>query len=167
MEELVQALDFGELEDGEASALIGQMRDFAQNVLGAVNLILSGSDPAYVYWAEIIGGEAHLIAAPIQVHDDLGEKLFRQVPSAILTSATLSTAGSFAYVKNRVGLSEAAELILGSPFDFQSQAVLCVPQEAKHPRHPLYAKYTAYLILHTAGGARRDPSPVYQLPAYG
>lgn len=154
LEELVQALDFGELEDGEASALIGQMRDFAQNVLGAVNLILSGSDPAYVYWAEIIGGEAHLIAAPIQVHDDLGEKLFRQVPSAILTSATLSTAGSFAYVKNRVGLSEAAELILGSPFDFQSQAVLCVPQEAKHPRHPLYAKYTAYLILHTAAAAQ-------------
>ena len=91
---------------------------------------------------------------PIQVHDDLGEKLFRQVPSAILTSATLSTAGSFAYVKNRVGLSEAAELILGSPFDFQSQAVLCVPQEAKHPRHPLYAKYTAYLILHTAAAAQ-------------
>ncbi|NLM54796.1 MAG: hypothetical protein GX195_07680, partial [Firmicutes bacterium] len=92
--------------------------------------------------------------APIAVQDELADKLFSQVPTAILTSATLSTNGSFAYTKDRVGLVEADELILGSPFDFQRQAVLCVPHEAKPPRHPLYAKYTAYLILHTAAAAQ-------------
>ena len=79
-------------------------------------------------------------------------ELFRQVPSAI-ASATLSTAGS-PRMSRTASAFLGAELILGSPFDFQSQAVLCVPQEAKHPRHPLYAKYTAYLILHTAAAAQ-------------
>lgn len=154
LDELVYSLDFGELEDEEAAALTVQMRDFAQNLKSAVSLILSGSDPAYVYWAELKGDEPHLIAAPICVQDQLGEKLFSQVPTAVLTSATLSTGGSFTYIKDRVGLPEAEELILGSPFDFSRQAVLCVPEEAKHPRHPLYAKYTAYLILYTAAAAQ-------------
>lgn len=154
LEELVNTLDFGEIEDSEAGALVAQMRDFAQNLTAALRLILSGTDPAYVYWAELQAGEPHLIAAPIHVQDILADKLFQQVPSAILTSATLSAGGSFAYIKARLGLWEADELILGSPFDFPRQAVLCVPQEAKDPRHPMYAKYTAYLILHTAAAAQ-------------
>ena len=154
LEELVDSLDFGELDDGEANALAVQLKDFATNLGQTVNLILSGSDPGYVYWAELQGSEAVLFAAPIAVQDELADKLFSQVPTAILTSATLSTNGSFAYTKDRVGLVEADELILGSPFDFQRQAVLCVPHEAKPPRHPLYAKYTAYLILHTAAAAK-------------
>ncbi|MGI6147899.1 MAG: ATP-dependent DNA helicase [Limnochordia bacterium] len=154
LEELVDSLDFGELDDGEANALAVQLKDFATNLGQTVNLILSGSDPGYVYWAELQGSEAVLFAAPIAVQDELADKLFSQVPTAILTSATLSTNGSFAYTKDRVGLVEADELILGSPFDFQRQAVLCVPHEAKPPRHPLYAKYTAYLILHTAAAAQ-------------
>ena len=59
-------------------------------------------------------------------------------------------------VKNCAGLSEAAELILGSPFDFQSQAVLCVPQEATSPPS-LYAS-TLRISSFLAAAARADPT---------
>ena len=63
LEELVDSLDFGELDDGEANALAVQLKDFATNLGQTVNLILSGSDPGYVYWAELQGSEAVLFAA--------------------------------------------------------------------------------------------------------
>lgn len=154
LDELLNLLEVGEIEDSEGAALLNQFRDFAQNLRNTIELVLSVADPSYVYWAEWQGNEPCLIAAPIAVQEELAEKLFNQVPTAVLTSATLSTNDSFAYTKQRVGIAEADELILGSPFNYQEQAVLCVPQEAKPPRHPLYAKYTAYLILHTVAAAQ-------------
>ena len=90
-----------------------------------VELVLAAADPHYVFWAEHVNGEPTLTAAPILVQDELADKLFAQVPSAILTSATLSTNGSFAYTKERIGLWEADELILDSPFNYRTGCTLC------------------------------------------
>lgn len=154
LDDLLNSLEMGEVEDSEGAALLNQFKEFTKNLRVDVELVLSAADPHFVFWAEHVNGEPTLTAAPILVQDELAEKLFAQIPSAILTSATLSTNGSFAYTKERIGLWEADELILGSPFNYKEQAILCVPYEAKPPRHPLYAKYTAYLILHTAAAAR-------------
>jgi len=147
MAEVLKECDFA--EEGEQSALAEQFASFTERLLSTLDLVLLGQDTSYAYWAEMQNGEPTLVAAPIEVSGFLQETLFQQVPSVILTSATLSTNQSFDYIRRQLGLNEAEELILGSPFAYDKQAILCVPQEAKHPNHPRYAHYVSYLILRT------------------
>lgn len=136
-------------EESEISGLVEQFAAFTERLLTSLDLVLLGNDTSYAYWAEMQNGEPCLVAAPIEVGAFLQETLFSQTPSVILTSATLSTNQSFDYIQSQLGLSEATGLILGSPFAYDKQAILCVPQEAKHPNHPRYTHYVAYLILRT------------------
>ncbi|NMB00329.1 MAG: DEAD/DEAH box helicase family protein [Firmicutes bacterium] len=141
-------------EDGETLGLVEQFSAFTERMIATLDLILRGQDDTYAYWAEMQNGEPCLTAAPIEIGDLLQETLFQKTASVILTSATLSTNQSFDYVQNQLGLDRAEELILGSPFAYEKQAILCVPTEAKHPNHPRYAHYVAYLILRTLAATR-------------
>lgn len=141
-------------EGGEAFGLVEQFSSFTNRLLTDLELILSGEDAGYAYWAEMQNGEPCLIAAPIQIGSLLQETLFSKVPSVILTSATLSTNNSFAYIQAQLGLAEAAGLVLGAPFAFDRQAILCVPREAKNPKDERYSHYVGYLILRTAAATK-------------
>lgn len=141
-------------EEGEAFGLVEQFSAFTERQLTTLDLILQGHDKSYAYWAEMQNGEPCLQAAPIEIGDLLQETLFQKTASVILTSATLSTNQSFEYIQSQLGLNEADGIILGSPFDYEQQAILCVPTEAKRPNHPRYAHYVAYLILSTLAATR-------------
>lgn len=147
-----------ELEDfeegSEIAMLISQYKEYTRQVMEDCALILAASDSDYVFWMEPQLGDATLCAAPLSVADFLKEKFFAQIPSVVLTSATLSTNGNFEYFKSRVGLDDCAELLLGSPFAFENQAVLCVPKLAPDPRKTNYEWYLAYLLLHTIAAVK-------------
>jgi ATP-dependent DNA helicase DinG len=96
--------------------------------------ILESDSKEHVYWSEIRGRGIFLWASPIQIANILREKLFVNLDSAILTSATLSTGGNFSFVKSRLGLEESKELIVPSHFDFASQAIFYVPRHIPEPR---------------------------------
>src|SRR6185503_3121911 len=51
--------------------------------------------------------------------------------------------GGFQYLKQRLGLPEASELLLPSPFDFARQAVLYVPRSMPDPRAPSFVERAA------------------------
>ena len=48
-----------------------------------------------------------LRASPIDVSGLLQDKLFEKVPTVVLTSATLSSAGNFRFIRERLGLDQA------------------------------------------------------------
>ncbi len=75
-----------------------------------------------MYWTERRGRGMFLRASPIDVSGLLEDKLFGKVDTVVLTSATLSSAGNFAFIRERLGLDKAEDLIAESTFDFQSQA---------------------------------------------
>ncbi len=82
-----------------------------------------------VYWVESVAGRTPrtvLSAAPLDVGSALREHLFEKVPSVVLTSATLAVGRgrSFEFLTSRLGLDDAGELQLGSPFDYREQATL-------------------------------------------
>ena len=81
-----------------------------------------------VYWVEAAqarrGQRISLAATPIDVGPILREQLFNKVPTVVMTSATLATAGKFDFFQSRVGLLQAAALSLGSPFNYEEQAEL-------------------------------------------
>ena len=55
--------------------------------------------------------------------------ILRAGPTPILTSATLTAAGTFDYTRKRLGLDEADELVVASSFDYARQAMLYVPRD--------------------------------------
>ncbi len=83
---------------------------------------------SHVYWYERRERAVNLSATPVNVSEELQNNLYSVVPKIILTSATLSSAGSFNYIKRRLGLSEDTEALqLKSPFDYRSRTMIYVP----------------------------------------
>ena len=127
---------------------------------------LPGPSAAAVYWAETSGprrgasrgdtvfdddehprlhGRAsmprvYLRASPVCVGPMLDFLLWRQVPSVVLTSATLSVAPNdqFAYIRERLGLAHAESLLVGSPFDYARQVRLYLEADLPEPSDPAY-----------------------------
>ncbi|MBI5025939.1 MAG: DEAD/DEAH box helicase [Nitrospirae bacterium] len=95
--------------------------------------ILQQEFEGHVYWAERDGRSIRLVATPIDIASILKKQVFDIVSPAILTSATLTTNGNFDYVKERLGLSDAKALLLHSPFDYNKQALLYVPDDLRRP----------------------------------
>ena len=77
-----------------------------------------------------------LHSAPLNVGVDLDEQLFSKKRSVVLTSATLGSQGTLDYMRDRVGLQETEELIVGSPFDYKRAAVILIPKDLPTPTSP-------------------------------
>ena len=93
-----------------------------------------------IYWLTLSARRAELSlhAAPLHVAEQLDELVFSQTRSVIMTSATLSTEQTFDHIVERTGFKDARELLLGSPFDYPSAAVLCLPSDMPEPRSWAY-----------------------------
>ncbi len=154
LKNVLDIVDSWEMEDPELAGLINNYVEYTKNFRSRCQRLPMASDPNYVFWAELRGSDPSLHAAPIDVSPLLAEQLFGAVDTVIATSATLSTDQSFSYFRSRVGLDLCHELLLGSPFAYDKQAVLCVPSAAKAPNHPRYLHYTAYYILYTTAMAQ-------------
>jgi ATP-dependent DNA helicase DinG len=82
-----------------------------------------------VYWIEKSEGRTPKLAlasAPIEVGPALQRQLYSQVPTVVMTSATLSVGGraGFRHFQERLGLTECDTRQLGSPFNYREQVEL-------------------------------------------
>jgi ATP-dependent DNA helicase DinG len=112
-----------------------------------LNFIIKADDKKFVYWLERRGRGVFARASPIDVAGLLQDKLFEQVPTVVLTSATLSSAGNFNFIRERLGLEDAEEMIAESIFDFQNQAVLYLPAQMPDPRSPQWGQAAAKEVI--------------------
>jgi len=87
-----------------------------------------------------------LQATPIDVSELLHEMVFEQIPTVILTSATLTVQGGFEHMRKRLGLTEARELVVPSHFNYGEQALLYLPPEMPDPRDPEFPEAAARCI---------------------
>ncbi|MFB3814293.1 MAG: ATP-dependent DNA helicase [Terriglobales bacterium] len=125
-----------------------------------LSFLLESNDRNTVYWIERRGEVAKrrkkddhaasrfvfLQATPIDVSQVLNKLVFEQLDTAVLTSATLAVSGGFDYVKHRLGVQQARELVVPSHFDYKKQALLYVPPDMPDPRSPDYARRAAEKI---------------------
>lgn len=126
----------------------------AVELRAALQFLVEGVNPQFVHWIEKRGRGIFVQATPIDVADVLRENLWSKVDSAILTSATLAVAGQFQYVESRLGLEDARALIVESPFDYASQALLYVPKHLPNPSSPAYVKAASEEILQILKASR-------------
>jgi ATP-dependent DNA helicase DinG len=88
-----------------------------------------------VSWSQGTGRSTSVGSSPIDVGPLLRERLHERVACIVLTSATLTTGGGFTFVKRRLGIdSEITEEVVESPFRYEEQAVLYVPDHLPDPR---------------------------------
>ena len=106
----------------------------AESLKFEMELIVTAEDPGFVYWCEKRGRGIYIHATPIDVSGILEERLFSSVQSAVLTSATMTANGRFDFIKTRLGIAEAREVIIESHFDYENQAVLYLPARMPDPR---------------------------------
>ncbi|GAK55916.1 helicase c2 [Candidatus Vecturithrix granuli] len=117
--------------------------DRVEQTKQGLELILNMSEPGYVYWCEIQGRGVFLHASPIDISQEMRRNIFQQFPRIVLTSATLSTGNNFQFVKERLGLDRPVELIVESPFDYERQAVLYLPQWMPEPNSRDFVEFAA------------------------
>ncbi|MCH9627742.1 MAG: putative ATP-dependent DNA helicase YoaA [Chlamydiales bacterium] len=104
------------------------------------HFVFSPLEPTRVRWIE---GDGHLITADLEIATRLSETLFSRLPTTVLCSATLSTNRSFAFIRARLGIEEAAERIYESPFDYNEQALMTVPVNLPDPGSPHFVQAAA------------------------
>ncbi len=123
-----------------------------------VDEIIEKHDGDRIAWITTnrLSGAVSFSSAPLHVGEVLEDYLFARKASVILTSATLSTSGSFAYVKERLGVQDSAELMLGSPFDYKRAALALLPSDAPEPAQREYQRFceNAIVALCTASKGR-------------
>src|SRR2546422_8667671 len=132
----------------EARHSIKQKKDFsgeyetlarrAGELQSELEVFRSGNLENYVSWIERRDRGIFLEACPIDFSGMLQEKLFTRIPTCVLTSATLTVADSFTYIRERLGLSEGRELSLATEFNVRKQALLYIPKEMPDYRQPSY-----------------------------
>ena len=124
----------------EVDNLLRRLRELRFNL----EFIVAGDDKRYVYWTERRGRGTFLRASPIDVSTLLQDKLFERVETVVLTSATLASAGSFNFVRGRLGLpEETEELIAESGYDYEANALLYLPPRMPEPRSPQWPQAAA------------------------
>ena len=134
---LSQALDEAAKPSGRAGDGHEAIEQRAGELKESLDTVLRRDVRGYVYGMEGRGrGNVILSASPIEVSQLLRESLFERLHACILTSATLSVAGSFDFFRDRLGIPDAETLLVESPFDHARQAVLYLPKRMPEPREP-------------------------------
>jgi ATP-dependent DNA helicase DinG len=92
-------------------------------------------DPNQIYWVEIHPNQYRLSlhAAPLHIGPLMQQFLWNEKSSIILTSATLTTAGEFNYLRGRLYAETAYELALGTPFDYETSTLIYLANDIPEP----------------------------------
>ena len=183
----------------------------AKEIAAAIKTLLDQSIPDSVYWMELSrsgsGRRPRRLAlngSPIDVASLLAEHLFGTTGtgdnpiSVVMTSATLATqalhhdvsddvdvdADAFTHIKTRLGCADASTLLVGSPFDYASQAKLIIDADLPEPNAAGFADqllprilqhidrsgggafvlFTSYVLLRRAAEFLKGPAAERGLP---
>ena len=140
-------------------AQLGSLAPRLEAVFATTELLLHtpapGQAPAAKWFTLEMDGEwialqAH--ASPILPGSTLRQHLWSQVRGAVLTSATLTSCGSFDFFLREVGLHDLptlATLEVASPFDYPSQGVLWAHHTQAEPKHAgPFTQEMVHTLLH-------------------
>ena len=122
--------------------------DRAGEIDSLLEEILKQRGSNWLNWYERRKRSLILHSSPLDISESMNEFLYDKVQTAIFTSATLSTNGTFDYTRSRLGLpDEAFQEICQSHFDFETQTILYIPENLPPPNSPDFITQAAEEIL--------------------
>jgi ATP-dependent DNA helicase DinG len=123
-------------------AKLGQMAPKINSVVNTSAMLLAHDAQPMAKWLKsdtssgLVSLSAH--ACPIVPGDLLRQHLWSQVRGAVVTSASLTSCGSFDFFLGETGLADLPQvstLAVASPFDYSTQGQLIVAETVADPRH--------------------------------
>lgn len=147
-------IDSFELED-ENGVIFDFTRYFERlkQYFSNFKFILQSDDEDYVYWLNINTSRANikLYATPFDVAESLEENLFNKMNRMVFTSATLAVENKFDYYKKSIGLDREEkdnieEEIISSPFDYEKQMKVYIPNDSLDPNNLEFLNDLEYFI---------------------
>ncbi|HEV2527803.1 MAG TPA: helicase C-terminal domain-containing protein [Thermomicrobiales bacterium] len=120
-------------------------------VIGTLRDIIASPRDEQVYWLEknAQGDIVSLKSAPLEVGQLLHDRIFSKTDSLILTSATITTDGTFEYAIEHLGLREPREISVPSPFDYRSSTLLYLADDIPEPNHQHYQRHLNETLIDT------------------
>lgn len=129
---------------------IGNKLDYYSDV---VSTFLSAEDDGFVRWVEGRMGRGGILSgiglSPLDVSPRLKERLYSKCDTVVMTSATMAVNKNFGFLKSGLGLEDEQrvdELILPSPFNYEEQLLLMIPDDIPEPGNIGYAEAISVLI---------------------
>jgi len=127
---------------------------------GTIDQVLFTEDEENIRWLEVqqksSGKITRLKISPLDVASTMKKKLYDRFKTIVMTSATLTVSGmndqdAFGFFANRIGLYQIEnkrihKTILKAPFDYQKQAIVCIPIDIPAPDQSGFSDRLAELI---------------------
>ncbi len=129
-----------------------ELQELKQNLTSvnelAFNLLfnLEADDSDYVFWLEKYRYHDKYIShmsALLNVEGHLPEMLWENLRNALLTSATLTVNDSFQFFVDALGISNHEEKIVSSPFNYEKQSRLIIPNDIYTPSNNAFTSQIA------------------------
>jgi DNA polymerase-3 subunit epsilon/ATP-dependent DNA helicase DinG len=155
MAELVENLPE---ESEELYSSLSNLYRRMSEMLDNINSLVFKPKSDLIYWVEINanGKQITLNAAPLHIGPLMQKYLWNEKASVIMTSATLTAAGEFDYLRGRLYAETADELTVGSPFDFETATQLYIANDIPEPSdksgHQRAIEHTITKLCQATGG---------------
>ena len=104
-----------------------------------LKLLMEPSTGEYIHWFETHRQSFRLNLTPLNIAEVFRGHLDNLSNAWVFTSATLAVGNSFDHFSMQLGLDDARQLKLDSPFDFQRNALLYLPDGMPEPNDPDYS----------------------------
>ncbi|WP_299269313.1 ATP-dependent DNA helicase [uncultured Psychrosphaera sp.] len=108
----------------------------------------------YSYWFDTTKRHFTLHITPLSIADKFGAIVDESNSSWIFTSATVSVDDNFDHYTSLLGIPDARTQMLGSPFDYQNQAMFCVPRYFPEPNDKAAVRAFSELALELVEASR-------------
>lgn len=129
---------------------VGNKLDYYSDV---ISTFLSTEDDGFVRWVEGRMGRGGILSglglSPLDISPTLKERLYSKCDTVVMTSATMAVNKDFRFLKSGLGLEDEQrvdELILPSPFNYEEQLLLTIPDDIPEPGNVGYAEAISGLI---------------------
>ncbi len=113
------------------------------NYLNQILLWLDDKDEKFVYWLDLYAKSIQFNITPLSVAEPFKKIREDHQLNWLFTSATLTVDNSFEHFKENLGLNDAREKSYPSPFDYQKNAMLYVPEGMPEPND---SNFNIYLV---------------------
>jgi ATP-dependent DNA helicase DinG len=100
-----------------------------------------------VKWLEVFHHSVQFNTTPLSIAGIFAKQISGHPRAWIFTSATLAVKQDFSHYQTEMGLLEARTACWDSPFNFQEQALLYVPQQMPEPNSPGYTEAVVQAAL--------------------
>jgi len=122
--------------------------DRAREMSRLLEEILRKRDGNWLNWYEKRKMSLMLHASPLDISESMNALLYGAIQATLFTSATLTTKGTFDYIRTRLGLPKATlQEVCPSHFDFETQALLYIPRRLSPPNAPHFGRDVAREII--------------------